>query len=188
MHACATTPAPAGSDRSGRALLAAAAALLRAAHHGTIMMMALMTVRPAGAPVRRKGHATLTPALGAWRPAPPCTCIGSAAAAGSLRRRELSSRGGRGRGRLTNRTAGGGSNRASELRGAHRWDEGALRQLLSVAAEREGGSVTLWLDGVQDPHNLGACLRTADGAGCGRLLPASCCQTFSDVGKYWASL
>jgi hypothetical protein len=187
MHACATTPAPAGSDRSGRALLAAAAALLRAAH-GTIMMMALMTVRPAGAPVRRKGHATLTPALGAWRPAPPCTCIGSAAAAGSLRRRELSSRGGRGRGRLTNRTAGGGSNRASELRGAHRWDEGALRQLLSVAAEREGGSVTLWLDGVQDPHNLGACLRTADGAGCGRLLPASCCQTFSDVGKYWASL
>jgi hypothetical protein len=39
--------------------------------------------------------------------------------------------------------------------------EETLHQLLSASG---GRSVTLWLDGVQDPHNLGACLRTADGA------------------------
>lgn len=41
-------------------------------------------------------------------------------------------------------------------------DENALDELL--AADRQD-LVLLILDNVQDPHNLGACLRTADGAG-----------------------
>ncbi len=41
-------------------------------------------------------------------------------------------------------------------------DEGALKQLL---AELDGPPLLLILDGVQDPHNLGACMRSADGAG-----------------------
>jgi 23S rRNA (guanosine2251-2'-O)-methyltransferase len=41
-------------------------------------------------------------------------------------------------------------------------DEGVLKQLL---ADLDGPPLLLILDGVQDPHNLGACLRSADGAG-----------------------
>jgi 23S rRNA (guanosine2251-2'-O)-methyltransferase len=37
--------------------------------------------------------------------------------------------------------------------------------LLEEALEREGTPLLLVLDGVQDPHNLGACLRSADAAG-----------------------
>lgn len=40
--------------------------------------------------------------------------------------------------------------------------EGALDDLLDAA---KGAPFLLVLDGVQDPHNLGACLRTADAAG-----------------------
>lgn len=40
--------------------------------------------------------------------------------------------------------------------------EGALDELLD---RHEGPPLLLILDGVQDPHNLGACLRTADAAG-----------------------
>jgi len=41
-------------------------------------------------------------------------------------------------------------------------NEQQLRELLSQAP---GPALLLILDGVQDPHNLGACLRSADGAG-----------------------
>jgi 23S rRNA (guanosine2251-2'-O)-methyltransferase len=46
-------------------------------------------------------------------------------------------------------------------------DEAGLRTLVeeSLVSNSEEPLVLLALDGVQDPHNLGACLRTADAAG-----------------------
>ena len=46
-------------------------------------------------------------------------------------------------------------------------DEGALRTLVEERLGDDGGRplLLLVLDGIQDPHNLGACLRTADAAG-----------------------
>jgi 23S rRNA (guanosine2251-2'-O)-methyltransferase len=48
------------------------------------------------------------------------------------------------------------------IRGLGPMGEGALDDLLDAAA---APPLLLVLDGVQDPHNLGACLRTADAAG-----------------------
>lgn len=45
---------------------------------------------------------------------------------------------------------------------AKTWDEGELPALVEAA---EGRALLLVLDGVQDPHNLGACLRSAAAAG-----------------------
>lgn len=46
-------------------------------------------------------------------------------------------------------------------------DEAGLRSLVEASLESSGEDqlLLLMLDGVQDPHNLGACLRTADAAG-----------------------
>lgn len=46
-------------------------------------------------------------------------------------------------------------------------DEAGLRSLVEARLEHadEGKLLLLLLDGIQDPHNLGACLRTADAAG-----------------------
>jgi 23S rRNA (guanosine2251-2'-O)-methyltransferase len=48
------------------------------------------------------------------------------------------------------------------LRGQHHWSEDDLDGLLEGL---QRPPFLLILDGVQDPHNLGACLRTADAAG-----------------------
>lgn len=50
----------------------------------------------------------------------------------------------------------------AEFSAVNTWGEKDLEQLLNAI---EGPPLLLVLDGVQDPHNLGACLRTAEAAG-----------------------
>ncbi len=50
----------------------------------------------------------------------------------------------------------------AEVRPSAPLDENSLLDLLTA---RDGPPLVLVLDGVSDPHNLGACLRTADAAG-----------------------
>jgi 23S rRNA (guanosine2251-2'-O)-methyltransferase len=55
----------------------------------------------------------------------------------------------------------------AEIRRSQILDEGALRSLVEKKLTDGDGQplLLLVLDGIQDPHNLGACLRTADAAG-----------------------
>lgn len=62
------------------------------------------------------------------------------------------------------RLTGGGVHQgvAAKVRPAIALDENALFARIEAAS---GPPLVLVLDGIQDPHNLGACLRTADAAG-----------------------
>lgn len=53
----------------------------------------------------------------------------------------------------------------AEIRRSQTLDEGALRTLVEEKLTEDKSLLLLVLDGIQDPHNLGACLRTADAAG-----------------------
>jgi len=53
----------------------------------------------------------------------------------------------------------------AEVRRSTVLDEGALRTLVEERLQQGKSLLLLILDGVQDPHNLGACMRTADAAG-----------------------
>lgn len=54
---------------------------------------------------------------------------------------------------------------AAEIRPLPPWTEDDLLAAVQAAAEERRAPLILALDGVQDPHNLGACLRTADACG-----------------------
>lgn len=55
----------------------------------------------------------------------------------------------------------------AEVRRSTVMDEAGLRTMVEERLQRDDGArvLLLILDGVQDPHNLGACMRTADAAG-----------------------
>ncbi|MBT8101680.1 MAG: 23S rRNA (guanosine(2251)-2'-O)-methyltransferase RlmB [Gammaproteobacteria bacterium] len=60
----------------------------------------------------------------------------------------------------------------AEVRRSSVMDEGGLRTLVEERLQDPDGRplLLLVLDGVQDPHNLGACMRTADAAGVDALV------------------
>ena len=53
----------------------------------------------------------------------------------------------------------------AEIRRSKTLDEAGLRAFVENALTEDSPLLLLLLDGIQDPHNLGACLRTADAAG-----------------------
>ncbi len=66
--------------------------------------------------------------------------------------------------RTLDRLAAGVRHQGAVLRCRQSWVPRA-RDLKTLLAEGAAPQLLLVLDGVQDPHNLGACLRVADGAG-----------------------
>ena len=58
----------------------------------------------------------------------------------------------------------------AEVRRSTLLDEAGLRALVEQRLEAGQSLLLLFLDGVQDPHNLGACMRTADAAGVDALV------------------
>jgi|TARA_B110000196_G_scaffold256999_2_gene227331 23S rRNA (guanosine2251-2'-O)-methyltransferase len=53
----------------------------------------------------------------------------------------------------------------AEIRRSQVLDDGSLRTLVEECLAKDESLLILVLDGVQDPHNLGACIRSADAAG-----------------------
>ena len=53
----------------------------------------------------------------------------------------------------------------AEIKRSRSLDEAGLRNLVEGVLQQDKVPLLLVLDGIQDPHNLGACLRTADAAG-----------------------
>jgi len=53
----------------------------------------------------------------------------------------------------------------AEIRRSRTLDEAGLRELVEQALTGDDKLLLLVLEGIQDPHNLGACLRTANAAG-----------------------
>ena len=53
----------------------------------------------------------------------------------------------------------------AEVRRSTVLDEAGLRSMIEEKLSAGEAPMLLFLDGVQDPHNLGACMRTADAAG-----------------------
>ena len=59
----------------------------------------------------------------------------------------------------------------AEVRRSTVLDEAGLRSLVEARLEdSESQLLLLMLDGIQDPHNLGACMRTADAAGADAII------------------
>lgn len=58
----------------------------------------------------------------------------------------------------------------AEVRRGTVLDEALLRNLVEELLMSERAPLLLLLDGIQDPHNLGACMRTADAAGVDALI------------------
>jgi len=74
---------------------------------------------------------------------------------------------------------------AARLRAPRQWNEPDLPDLVSAAG---ADPLVLVLDGVQDPRNLGACMRTADAVGaCAVVVPKDRAASLTPVARKVAS-
>lgn len=74
---------------------------------------------------------------------------------------------------------------AAQLAAPRQWDEPQLPDLVAAAG---ANPLVLVLDGVQDPRNLGACLRTADAVGaCAVVVPKDRAASLTPVARKVAS-
>jgi len=74
---------------------------------------------------------------------------------------------------------------AARLRVPRQWNEPELPDLVAGAGPRP---LVLILDGVQDPHNLGACMRTADAVGaCAVVVPKDRAASLTPAARKVAS-
>jgi 23S rRNA (guanosine2251-2'-O)-methyltransferase len=74
---------------------------------------------------------------------------------------------------------------AARLRAPRQWNEPDLPDLVAAAGQ---SALVLVLDGVQDPRNLGACMRTADAVGaCAVVVPKDRAASLTPVARKVAS-